>query len=223
MKQSRGGELTQFDLEIKKTFYRQRNTIEREDNRENSDTEEHLNIIQSSMDHVGAVEKPMMDYPFPTTDGMISSIALPTIQANNFEIKLFIIQNIRSSVQFSGLPEEDPNKHLSNFFKLDRESLYDALEHFKGMLRRCSHHELPLWWQSIHYFGIYFVVLIPYVRISVKHHNKAHRPNGTTVQQLDCALDGRHEINCQGLGLERSKSRTSRVLLRLALEVAFIG
>ncbi|KAL0361671.1 UNVERIFIED_CONTAM: hypothetical protein Sradi_3851600, partial [Sesamum radiatum] len=60
----------------------------------------------------------MMEYSFPTTDGTISSIALPTAQANNFEIKPSIIQIIRSSVQFSGFPEEDPNKHLSNFLEI---------------------------------------------------------------------------------------------------------
>ncbi|KAL0355242.1 UNVERIFIED_CONTAM: hypothetical protein Sradi_3971100 [Sesamum radiatum] len=28
-----------------------------------------------------------------------------------------------------------------------RESLHDTWEHFKGMLRRCPHHELPMWQQ----------------------------------------------------------------------------
>ncbi|KAL0455241.1 UNVERIFIED_CONTAM: hypothetical protein Slati_0863300 [Sesamum latifolium] len=49
---------------------------------------------------------------------MISSIAKPTVQANNFEIKPSIIQIIRSSVQFYGLPEEDPNKYLSTFLEI---------------------------------------------------------------------------------------------------------
>ncbi|KAL0287131.1 UNVERIFIED_CONTAM: hypothetical protein Sradi_7130500 [Sesamum radiatum] len=219
MTRSRGGELAQFDPEIERSFHRQRNTIERGDTTENFDTEEHLAIIEPTMDHVGAVERPMMEYSFPTADGAISSITLPTVQANNFEIKPSIIQIIRSCVQFSGLPEEDPNKHLSNFLEkcdtfkfngvsdnavrlrafpfslrdtakdwlqslpadsittwasltqkflakyfppaktakmlnditsfvqLDRESLYDAWERFKGMLRRCPHHELPVWRQ----------------------------------------------------------------------------
>ncbi|KAL0411051.1 UNVERIFIED_CONTAM: hypothetical protein Slati_3694800 [Sesamum latifolium] len=135
------------------------------------------------MDDMGAVERPTMEYSFPAADGTISSIALPTVQANNFEIKPSTIQIIRSSVQFFGLPEEDPNKHLSNFLEIcdtfefngvsddavrlrifpfsscdsakdwlqslpaDGESLYDAWERFKGMLRRCPHHELPMWRQ----------------------------------------------------------------------------
>ncbi|KAL0448605.1 UNVERIFIED_CONTAM: Retrovirus-related Pol polyprotein from transposon RE2 [Sesamum latifolium] len=51
-----------------------------------------------------------------------------------------------------------------------------------------------------------------------KHHNKAHGPTGMTVQQLDCALDDGHEINCLGLGLKRSKSRTSRMGIESPVE-----
>ncbi|KAL0440160.1 UNVERIFIED_CONTAM: hypothetical protein Slati_2499000 [Sesamum latifolium] len=135
----------------------------------------------------------MMEYSFPTPDGTISSIVKPSVEANNFEIKSAIIQIIQSSVQFSDLPDEDPNKYLLNFLEicdtfrfngslpagsittwaaltqkffakyfppaktvkmlnditsfvqLDRESLYDAWERFKSMLRKCPHHELPVW------------------------------------------------------------------------------
>ncbi|KAL0289142.1 UNVERIFIED_CONTAM: hypothetical protein Sradi_7080300 [Sesamum radiatum] len=118
MTRNKGGELTQFDLEIERSFHRQRNTIERGDNSENFDTEEQLTIIEPTMDHVVVVESPMMEYSFPAANGMISSIALPTVQANNFEIKPSIIQIIQLSVQFFGLPEEDPNKHLSNFLEI---------------------------------------------------------------------------------------------------------
>ncbi|KAL0305274.1 UNVERIFIED_CONTAM: hypothetical protein Sangu_2493000 [Sesamum angustifolium] len=52
------------------------------------------------MDHVGAVERPMMDYSFPTADGTISSIAKPTIEANNFEIKPSIVQIIHQVCNF---------------------------------------------------------------------------------------------------------------------------
>ncbi|KAL0440344.1 UNVERIFIED_CONTAM: hypothetical protein Slati_2517400 [Sesamum latifolium] len=136
------------------------------------------------MEVMGAVERPMMEYSFPTANETISSIVKPSVEANNFEIKPSIIQIIRSSVQFYDLPEEDPYKHLMNFLEicntfrfngvsndavrlrifhshyvillntgfslcllLDRESLYDAWERFKGMLRECPHHELPVWRQ----------------------------------------------------------------------------
>ncbi|KAL0411212.1 UNVERIFIED_CONTAM: hypothetical protein Slati_3710900 [Sesamum latifolium] len=98
----------------------------------------------------------MIEYSFPAADGTISNIALPTVQANNFEIKPSIIHIIRSCVQFYGLPEEDPNKHLSNFLEIcdtlslivyigNRCMMYGKI--FNGMLRRCLHHELPVWWQ----------------------------------------------------------------------------
>ncbi|KAL0455800.1 UNVERIFIED_CONTAM: hypothetical protein Slati_0919200 [Sesamum latifolium] len=70
------------------------------------------------MEIMGVVERPMMEYSFPTADGTISSIVKPSVEANNFEIKPVIIQIIRSSVQFSGLSDEDPNKHLVNFLEI---------------------------------------------------------------------------------------------------------
>ncbi|KAL0427244.1 UNVERIFIED_CONTAM: hypothetical protein Slati_2899200 [Sesamum latifolium] len=70
------------------------------------------------MEITRAVERPMIEYSFPIADGTIFSIAKPTIQANNFEIKPPIIQIIRSSVQFSGLPDEDPNKYLAIFLEI---------------------------------------------------------------------------------------------------------
>ncbi|KAL0303407.1 UNVERIFIED_CONTAM: hypothetical protein Sradi_6208800 [Sesamum radiatum] len=36
---------------------------------------------------------------------------------------------------------------ITSFVQLDRKSLYDAWEHFKGMLSRCPNHELPMWQQ----------------------------------------------------------------------------
>ncbi|KAL0448385.1 UNVERIFIED_CONTAM: hypothetical protein Slati_1394900, partial [Sesamum latifolium] len=171
------------------------------------------------MEIMGVVERPMVEYSFPTVDGTISSIVKPSVETNNFKIKPSIIQIIRSSVQFYGLPDEDPNKHLMNFLEicdifrfnsvsnddvrlrifsfslcdtakdwlqslpagsittwaaltqkflakyfslaktakmlnditsfvqLDRESLYDVWERFKSMLRKCPHHELPVWRQ----------------------------------------------------------------------------
>ncbi|KAK4407813.1 hypothetical protein Sango_0362300 [Sesamum angolense] len=70
------------------------------------------------MEIMGAVERPMMEYSFPTTSGTISSIAKPNVEVNYFEIKPSIIQIIWSSVQFSGLLDEDLNKHLINFLEI---------------------------------------------------------------------------------------------------------
>ncbi|KAL0302330.1 UNVERIFIED_CONTAM: hypothetical protein Sangu_3106400 [Sesamum angustifolium] len=49
---------------------------------------------------------------------MISSVAKPIVQPNNFEIKVAIIEIIQSSVQFSGLPDENLNKNLVNFLDI---------------------------------------------------------------------------------------------------------
>ncbi|KAL2223645.1 UNVERIFIED_CONTAM: hypothetical protein Sindi_2933300 [Sesamum indicum] len=155
MTRSNSGELTQYDPEIEKTFHQLKNTNERGENSGRAD-EEQLAVFETTMEIVGVVERPMMEYSFRTADWTISSISKSTVEANNLEIKLAIIQIIRSSVQFSSLSDEDPNKHLANFLEicdtfmfngLDRESLYDAWEHFKSMPRKRSHHELPVWRQ----------------------------------------------------------------------------
>ncbi|KAL0411066.1 UNVERIFIED_CONTAM: hypothetical protein Slati_3696300 [Sesamum latifolium] len=192
------------------------------------------------MDDMGAVERPTMEYSFPAADGTISSIALPTVQANNFEIKPSIIQIIRSSVLF-GLPEEDPNKHLSNFLEIcdtfefngvsddavrlrifpfsscdsakdwlqslpaDRESLYDAWERFKGMLRRCPHHELPMWRQ----------VQTFYNGVTLANRDTIDAAAGGTIMKklLSEAFNIIDEIatNLYSYGLERTDKRVADV------------
>ncbi|KAL0433805.1 UNVERIFIED_CONTAM: hypothetical protein Slati_2714800 [Sesamum latifolium] len=183
MTRSHSEELKPYDPKIERTFYQRKNATERGENSGETDPEEQLVIFEPAMEIMGAIERPMMEYSFPTADGTISSIVKPSVEANNFEIKPSIIQIIRSSVQFYGLPEEDLNKHLMNFLEIcdtfrfngvsndvvrlrvfpfslcdtakdwlqslpaDMESLYDAWERFKTMLRKCPHHELPVWRQ----------------------------------------------------------------------------
>ncbi|KAL5854430.1 hypothetical protein ACOSQ4_004232 [Xanthoceras sorbifolium] len=50
--------------------------------------------------------------------GNQSSIRRPPVAANNFEIKPVIIQMIQNTVQFGGMPIDDPNSHLERFLEI---------------------------------------------------------------------------------------------------------
>ena len=63
-------------------------------------------------------KKVLRDYAMPSVNGATSSIRRPAIQANNFEIKLAIIQMIQQTVQFEGLSQDDPNVHIANFLEI---------------------------------------------------------------------------------------------------------
>ncbi|KAL5570294.1 hypothetical protein UlMin_026869 [Ulmus minor] len=72
---------------------------------------------------------------------------------------------IQNSVQFGGLPNDDPNLHIANFLeicdtfkhngvtddavrlRLFPFSLNSKAKRFKDLLRKCPHHGLPLWMQ----------------------------------------------------------------------------
>ena len=56
------------------------------------------------------------DYALPSA-GILLVIRQPTIQANKFELKPITLQLIQN-IQFMGLPNEDPNTHISNFLEV---------------------------------------------------------------------------------------------------------
>ena len=60
-------------------------------------------------------QRTLLDYLMPRVDQNISSIRRPTIVANNYEIRPALITMIVATVQFNGLPSEDPNRHLQSF------------------------------------------------------------------------------------------------------------
>ena len=63
-------------------------------------------------------DRAMKDYLAPNLQGCSSSIVRPPVQANNFELKMSLIQFMQQNCQFAGLPNKDPNEHLNNFLKI---------------------------------------------------------------------------------------------------------
>ena len=59
----------------------------------------------------------LMEYAQPSIDGIASCIRKPKVQANNFDLKPSYVNMIQNSVQFHGLPSEDPNLHITYFFR----------------------------------------------------------------------------------------------------------
>ena len=62
--------------------------------------------------------KTLMEYSQPSIDGTASCIRNPTVQAKNFELKPSYVNMIQNSVQFHGLPNEDPNLHIAYFLDI---------------------------------------------------------------------------------------------------------
>ncbi|KAK1374332.1 hypothetical protein POM88_030525 [Heracleum sosnowskyi] len=98
--------------------------------------------------------KSLKNYSQPSPSGVPTGLAMPAIQAANFEIKPALFTMIQQN-QFAGLPSEDPTLHLQRTDELvDKmtafkqeygESLRDAWERFKDLQRACPHHGLEKW------------------------------------------------------------------------------
>src|SRR5262249_45777508 len=206
MIRSSGSILVELDPEIERTLYQRR-------------TEHQRVPSEESTTEMVEEQRTMMDYVKPSFDGMSSSITRPVVATNTFEIKPTIIQIIQNTVQFGGLPSEDPNAYIASFLEtcdtfkangmsndaiqlrlfpfslrdrakgwlntlpsgsittwdglvekfltkyfppsktaklrndistytqLESESLYEACERYKDLLRRCPHHKLLTWLQ----------------------------------------------------------------------------
>ncbi|WRX08623.1 Retrotransposon gag domain - like 6 [Theobroma cacao] len=80
--------------------------------------EDNNNNGNNAINLVPEANRTLRDYVVPLLQGLHQSIRKPSINANNFEIKPAYIQMIQSSVQFGGLPSDDPNSHLVNFLKI---------------------------------------------------------------------------------------------------------
>jgi len=58
------------------------------------------------------------DFARPNLVGVNSSIVRPRVEANNFELKLGVIQMVQQYAQFDGLQDEDPNTHIQLFLEI---------------------------------------------------------------------------------------------------------
>ncbi|GKV45791.1 hypothetical protein SLEP1_g52835 [Rubroshorea leprosula] len=98
MTRSSGGDLVPFYPKIERTF--REFLREQEQNIMAKEGEGQNNARTLSL------------YATPSIEGIASSIRRLAIQANNFEIKLVIIQMVQQTVQFSGLSNENPYLHI---------------------------------------------------------------------------------------------------------------
>ncbi|XP_075515499.1 uncharacterized protein LOC142550149 [Primulina tabacum] len=74
-----------------------------------------------------------------------SGIARRTINANNFELKPALINMVQQN-QFTGTATSDPHVHLRTLMEIT-DTLYEAWERYKELLRRCPNHGFEDWVQ----------------------------------------------------------------------------
>ena len=60
----------------------------------------------------------MEEFWRPIIQEEYSAVRQPSIEANNFELKLVLITMVQQH-QFTGHPSEDPNEHLGRFMRME--------------------------------------------------------------------------------------------------------
>ena len=123
--------LEPFDPEIERTLRRLCNLVEEKvsPKKERPTMEETQVLGAANIASVGngaavgaeGVENPrrtLMEYAQPSIEGTASCIRKHAVHANQFELKPFYVNMIQNSVQFHGLPSEDPNLHIAYFLEI---------------------------------------------------------------------------------------------------------
>jgi len=62
-------------------------------------------------------ERTLKEYATPSTKEPQAIIVYPTVEDDNFKIKLALLNLVQQN-QFFGSPVEDPNLHISTFLRL---------------------------------------------------------------------------------------------------------
>ncbi|KAL0416755.1 UNVERIFIED_CONTAM: hypothetical protein Slati_3507400 [Sesamum latifolium] len=120
-----------YDPEIERTFHQRKNNIERGENSGETDPEEQLAVFEPTMKIIGAVERPMMEYSFPTADGTISTnratidaAAGGTIMKKLTSEAFNIIDDIATNLYSYG--QERADKRLADIHSIDAVSALSA-------------------------------------------------------------------------------------------------
>ena len=123
--------LEPFNPEIERTLRRLRNLVEKKVSpKKERLTMEETQVLRAANiagagngATVGAAvvenrRRTLMEYAQPSIEGTASCIRKPAVHANQFELKPSYVNMIKNSVQFHGLPSEDPNLHIAYFLEI---------------------------------------------------------------------------------------------------------
>ena len=132
MTRNKSSTLKPFDPEIERTLRRLRNLVEEKVSPKKERPIMEKTRVLGATNIAGAgngvvfgavvgaagVENPrrtLMEYAQPSIEGTASCIRKLAVHANQFELKPSYVNMIQNSVQFHGLPSEDPNLHIAYF------------------------------------------------------------------------------------------------------------
>ena len=116
MQRSRSVERLTFDPDIERTLTKLIRA--QKGNRER--------VVMATPDREVAT-RALREFALAQPTGMPAAIKRPAIAANNFEIKLALLQMIESSLSFHGLPSDDPHAHLANFLEICETFKYNGV------------------------------------------------------------------------------------------------
>nr|XP_016513179.1 PREDICTED: uncharacterized protein LOC107830210 [Nicotiana tabacum] len=137
MTRSSTKELANYDSEIEKTLRLRRKeqtsspqsiTCEEMENEELNNNQLPPHQVEEQLDEVAPRhDRILRDYARPDHFEGESSVRRSPIAANNFEIRIGLIQTIQQSCQFAGVASEAPHTHLIDFLELVETCRYNGV------------------------------------------------------------------------------------------------